>query len=173
MGKKVTEYLQYSPILLGEQYQNKKEVFTAVYNLAKQKGWVTKDFGKKILEREEIYPTGIDQGTFGIAIPHTDPEWVKEEFITLLVPERPVLFQRMDDKEQEVQVDFIFILGLNQPHEQLAMLQNLMQLIQNTALLENLYKQTKREKLILLLQDYGFLKKEEWNHYKKRMTSKI
>ncbi|KFN93077.1 PTS sugar transporter subunit IIA [Tetragenococcus muriaticus] len=117
---------------------------------------MTKDFGKKILEREEIYPTGIDQGTFGIAIPHTDPEWVKEEFITLLVPERPVLFQRMDDKEQEVQVDFIFILGLNQPHEQLAMLQNLMQLIQNTALLENLYKQTKREKLILLLQDYGF-----------------
>jgi len=156
MEKKVTDYLQHSPILLGGQYQDKKEVFSAVYDLVKKKGWVTKDFAKKILEREETYPTGIDQGSFGVAIPHTDPEWVKEEFIALLIPERSVLFQRMDDKGQEVKADFIFILGLNQPHEQLTMLQNLMQLIQNTELLENLYKQTNREELIFLLQEHGF-----------------
>ncbi|AYW47592.1 PTS fructose transporter subunit IIA [Tetragenococcus osmophilus] len=156
MEKKVTDYLQYSPILLGGQYQDKKEVFSAIYHLVKEKGWVTKDFAQKILEREEIYPTGIDQGTFGVAIPHTDPEWVKEEFIALFIPEHSVLFQRMDDKEQDVQADFIFILGLNQPHEQLTMLQNLMQLIQNTELLEALYKQTTREDLVFQLQEYGF-----------------
>ncbi|MDN6640256.1 MAG: PTS sugar transporter subunit IIA [Tetragenococcus sp.] len=156
MEKKVTDYLAYSPILLGEQYQDKKAVFAAVHQLAAEDGWVTKEFSQKILEREETYPTGIDQGNFGVAIPHTDPEWVTEEFIALVIPQRPVLFQRMDDKQQDVQADFIFILGLNQPHEQLEMLQNLMQLIQNTELLEGLYKQTNREDVLALLKNYGF-----------------
>ncbi|GEQ48328.1 PTS sugar transporter subunit IIA [Tetragenococcus koreensis] len=156
MGKKVTDYLEHSPILLGESYQDKKEVFAAVHKMVFESGWVTKDFAKKILEREETFPTGIDQGDFGVAIPHTDPEWVKEEFIALIIPNHPVLFQRMDDIEQDVPADFIFILGLNQPHEQLAMLQNLMQLIQNTELLKSLYQERNRVDILSLLKEYDF-----------------
>lgn len=156
MGKKVTDYLEHSPILLGERYQDKSEVFDAVHKLVLANQWVTKDFSEKILEREEKFPTGIDQGDFGVAIPHTDPEWVKKEFIALIIPQKPVLFQRMDDMEQDIQADFIFILGLNQPHEQLAMLQNLMQLIQNTELLEGLYKKTNSKEVLMLLKEYDF-----------------
>lgn len=156
MEKRVTDYLEYSPILLGVQYQDKKEIFDAVHQLVLEKNWVTEDFADKILEREETFPTGIEQGAFGVAIPHTDSEWVKEEFIALIIPDHSVLFQRMDDAKQDVQADFIFILGLNQPHEQLAMLQNLMQLIQNTELLQNLYKQTNPNELLSLLKQYNF-----------------
>lgn len=156
MGKKVTDYLEYSPILLGEHYQDKQEVFDAVYQQVLEKGWVTKDFSEKILERERSFPTGIDQGDFGIAIPHTDPEWVKQEFIALIIPDKPVLFQRMDDINQDIQADFIFILGLNQPHEQLVMLQNLMQLIQNTELLKKLYQQTNNSDILRFLKEYNF-----------------
>ncbi|GAA3013107.1 PTS sugar transporter subunit IIA [Tetragenococcus solitarius] len=156
MGKKVTDYLEYSPILLGEHYQDKQEVFDAVYQQVLEKGWVTKDFSEKILERERSFPTGIDQGDFGIAIPHTDPEWVKQEFIALIIPDKPVLFQRMDDINQDIQADFIFILGLNQPHEQLVMLQNLMQLIQNTELLKKLYQQTNNNDILRFLKEYNF-----------------
>lgn len=156
MGKKVTDYLEYSPILLGEHYQDKQEVFDAVYQQVLEKGWVTKDFSEKILERERNFPTGIDQGDFGIAIPHTDPEWVKQEFIALIIPDKPVLFQRMDDMNQDIQADFIFILGLNQPHEQLVMLQNLMQLIQNTELLKKLYQQTNNNDILRFLKEYNF-----------------
>lgn len=37
MEKRVTDYLEYSPILLGVQYQDKKEIFDAVHQLVLEK----------------------------------------------------------------------------------------------------------------------------------------
>lgn len=156
MAEKVTDYLKNAPILLGDEFENREVVFTKVTEQTLEKGWVTEQFLQKIIEREQVFPTGLHQGSFGIAIPHTDPECIVEEFISLVIPKKPVTFQRMDDINLSVGADFIFILGLNQPHQQLAMLQQLMELIQNTTLLQALSKQTEAQDIITLLEENGY-----------------
>lgn len=156
MTRKVTDYLKGAPILIGETFNNREELFTTVNQQLMTNDWVTADFLSKILAREETFPTGIDQGTYGIAIPHTDPDCVKEEFIVLIVPDKPIDFRRMDNVELSVSAHFIFILGLNQPHQQLAMLQNLMGLIQNTELLNQLSCKNTGEEMLTLLTSNGF-----------------
>jgi len=156
MTKKVTDYLKGAPILIGDSFENREALFSTVNQQLIKKDWVTETFLPKILEREQVFPTGIDQGTYGIAIPHTDAECVKEEFIAFIMPESPVAFQRMDDASLAVPANFIFILGLNQPHQQLTMLQNLMGLMQNTALLNELSEKTTEDEILTLLEKNGF-----------------
>lgn len=44
----------------------------------------------------------------------------------------------MDDPNEEVEAKVVFVLGLNQPHQQLEMLQSLMAFIQDNGKLEKL-----------------------------------
>ena len=156
MTKNVTDYLSDAPMLINNDFSDRAELFAAVNQLVLEKEWVTDNFLEKILEREEVFPTGLDQGTYGIAIPHTDPECVKKEFIAFVMPKEPVVFQRMDDASLAVPAHFVFILGLNQPHQQLAMLQNLMGLMQNTELLTQLSTLTDATEILALLKKNGF-----------------
>jgi len=156
MTKKVTDYLKGAPILIGDCFEDREALFSTVNQLLVEKDWVTDTFLQKILEREQVFPTGIDQGTYGIAIPHTDPECVKEEFIAFIMPDSPIDFQRMDDASLVISANFIFILGLNQPHQQLAMLQNLMGLMQHTELLNELSGKTTEDEILALLESNNF-----------------
>lgn len=156
MTKKVTDYLKGAPILIGDCFEDREALFSTVNQLLVEKDWVTDTFLQKILEREQVFPTGIDQGTYGIAIPHTDPECVKEEFIVFIMPDSPIDFQRMDDASLVISANFIFILGLNQPHQQLAMLQNLMGLMQHTELLNELSGKTTEDEILALLESNNF-----------------
>lgn len=156
MQKKVTDYLEKAPVILNESYQDKEAVIADVNKILVAADWVTPDFAEKVLAREKDFPTGIDQGNFGIAIPHTDAECVTKEFIALVIPKAPVLFQQMDDNRKTVAADFVFVLGLNQPHEQLTMLQSLMKLIQNTELLKELAEQRDKANIMELLKKHDF-----------------
>lgn len=156
MEKNLTDYLEDSPILIGNHYQDQKAVFSAVAGKVDPLGWISADFEERVLQREEEFPTGIHQGEFGVAIPHTDAECVNNEFIAFVLPKTPVPFKRMDDPAEIVEAEFIFVLGLNQPHQQLFMLQNLMQLIQNSGLLKELRGLKSSEAIINLLRENGF-----------------
>lgn len=156
MEKKLTEYLKSSPIFIGQTYTSAVDVFETVYNDVHAKNWVRDDFKERIIQREDTFPTGIDLGSYGIAIPHTDAECVHNEFIALLLPKEPVQFKRMDDANETVGVSFIFLLGLNQPHGQISMLQNLMQLIQNGDLLADMVTKQTPEEIVALLEAEGY-----------------
>ncbi len=65
----------------------------------------------------------------GAAIPHTDPEYVKENQIGFMTLEKPVVFQFMGDISQEVEVSVIFLCWLlKKDMNQMEMLSKLMDL---------------------------------------------
>ncbi|WP_235420840.1 PTS sugar transporter subunit IIA [Jeotgalibacillus soli] len=97
-------------------------------------------FFEKIKEREAAFPTGLNMASMNVAIPHTDAEYVYKQFIGVITLEKPVLFSLMDDAAQKVEVSIVFMLGLNQPHSQLTVLQKLMQVLQNQESLEHMSK---------------------------------
>ncbi len=124
------DYLREEFIWIKEPFSTPSDVFEEVFKRCKNSGYVNEEFIEKINERELLFPTGLQMDGYGVAIPHTDPECVLKQFIAVVIPEREVVFKRMDDATEDVDVDIIFVLGLNQPHSQLATLQELMLLLQ-------------------------------------------
>ena len=96
-------------------------------------------FLEKIIKREETFPTGLQLENNGVAIPHTDADTIEKEFVAVITLEdKGVPFKRMDDPNEEVEAKVVFVLGLNQPHQQLEMLQSLMAFIQDNEKLKQL-----------------------------------
>ena len=96
-------------------------------------------FLEKIIKREETFPTGLQLENNGVAIPHTDADTIEKEFVAVITLEdKGVPFKRMDNPNEEVEAKVVFVLGLNQPHQQLEMLQSLMAFIQDNEKLKQL-----------------------------------
>lgn len=90
------------------------------------RGIVKKDFFNKVMERENEYPTGLNVGKFGVAIPHTDSQYVNRSQIEFVSFKNPVKFKNMGNISEEIDVNFIFMLAMSQPHEQTEVLSKLM-----------------------------------------------
>ncbi|MGG5314406.1 PTS sugar transporter subunit IIA [Enterococcus sp. AZ072] len=149
---KLSGYLKTPLIFVQEVYDSRDELLEQVSQRALNLGWVREDFLSRIKEREETFPTGIQLQNLGAAIPHTDSECVLKEFVAVVTNERPVVFNSMEDKEVQVKADIVFVLGLNQPHAQLEMLQSLMGLLQNETLLSEMLLASNEVSLLEVIQ---------------------
>lgn len=129
----------------------KEEFFKTVSDKVFDLGYVTNEYYHKILEREENFPTGINLGDYGVALPHTDAEYTKNEFIAVCTFKDTLTLNSMEDKDEEVPVKLAFVLGLNQPHSQLKALTELMGVFQNPETVAKLVSATKEEEILDIL----------------------
>lgn len=148
---KIKNFLQDPLILLHTDYHSSDELFKEVNSIAYAKDFVNDQFLPKIVKREASFPTGLQLEDGGVAIPHTDADTIKKEFVAVIVNNSPVEFKRMDDPALAVNAQLVFVLGLNQPHAQLEMLQELMEVIQNETLLKDIRKASDKETVKSLL----------------------
>lgn len=131
-------FLHEDLIFLQSPAKKSTDVFEEVNAIALEKGYVNDKFLTKIVERESTFPTGLQLEQYAVAIPHTDADTIEQEFVSVVVPKEGVAFSRMDDPTEKVSANLVFVLGLNQPHKQLEMLQTLMAFIQDTENIEKL-----------------------------------
>ncbi|WP_068674998.1 PTS sugar transporter subunit IIA [Oceanobacillus sp. Castelsardo] len=106
---------------------------TLLYN----SGVVKETYVSAVKEREKIYPTGLPADAFDIAIPHTDSIHVNSSAIAVGVLKKPVEFTQMGSNDIVLHPQVIFMLAINDPHEQINILKRLMSLFQNKELLES------------------------------------
>lgn len=57
-----------------------------------QQGYVTEGFTDAIIAREAVFPTGLQFEDYGVAIPHTDSDYVRETKIAIMTLKEPVPF---------------------------------------------------------------------------------
>ncbi|MEM3509577.1 MAG: PTS sugar transporter subunit IIA [Candidatus Anstonellales archaeon] len=85
--------------------------------------YVMGDYKKSLLEREQSHPTGLVlENSINVAIPHTDPELVKENAFVIGIPKSDIRFRRIDDPSSEIIVDLIFLLVIKDPDKYLKFL---------------------------------------------------
>lgn len=149
------DFIKEPLILIQKEYQSKEELFEAVYQIALEENLVREDFLQRVQDRESKFPTGIQLENQGVAIPHTDPECVLQEFVAVITLNSPILFQRMDDPTQTTPVEIIFVLGLNQPHTQLKMLQSLMGLMQDAEKIASFLEIETANEMFLSIEEYS------------------
>jgi PTS system galactitol-specific IIA component len=115
-------------------------------------GYVKKSFYESLRKREQVFPTGLALEEYNVAIPHTDAEHVIKPCISIAILDNPIKFKCMEDETVYVDVNVVFMLGLNEGHNQLEMLQQLIQLIQNKSILKQMLKAKNGVEIIKIIE---------------------
>ncbi|MGM0240774.1 PTS sugar transporter subunit IIA [Enterococcus sp. AZ103] len=138
------------------------ENFESLVQFVEQKllaeNFINESYSDAIIQREAEYPTGLQTPTCAVAIPHTDPNHIKEPFIYILKLAHPVKFGQMGTTDQFVNADYAFFLGFNKGEDQLTLLQNLMAMFMDQAAMLDLASKENETEIFNLITN--FFKKE-------------
>jgi galactitol PTS system EIIA component len=130
-----------SAILLNYPAEGVEDIITQLGGLLLAAGYVKESFITAALEREQTMPTGLPlAGDFNAAIPHTEVEHVLQPGVAFATLSKPVGFRNMVMPDEIVPVSLVFLLALDQPKAQIGMLQEIAGILQNPAIIENLFK---------------------------------
>ncbi|WP_017471571.1 PTS sugar transporter subunit IIA [Amphibacillus jilinensis] len=151
------KHLQFdeSFILKNLEAQSKEDAITQLATLLFDKGAVRASYIDAVLDREKRYATGLPTKGHAVAIPHTDIIHVKHKALALGVLKEPVEFGIMGEDSKSTPVSIIFMLAMDEEHSQLTLLQNLMGIFQDEAVLHFLMEEENmtiiKEKLLTAL----------------------
>lgn len=107
------------------QIESNWQALSQMGHFLMEAGIVKKGFIDAVIQREAEFSTGLRIGDYGVAIPHTDTQYVNQSAIAVMTLSDPVVFHQMGDGV-EVPVHMVCMLALKEAHAHLDMLQKLM-----------------------------------------------
>lgn len=92
---------------------------------------VTTDFAYQVKRREKEFPTGLDLSPVfpdlkGIAVPHTESEYVKTKKVIPIKLQTPFKVKNMIKPDENVEINFMFMILNNDPSGQANILSKIM-----------------------------------------------
>ena len=130
----INEDLIQTDVIASTQNEIFEQLAKPLYDL----NLVSEGFLEEVRRREQKFPTGLPTEPFGVAIPHTDPEYVKQNAISVGVLRHPVTFTVMGTDDENTDVRVVFLLALNESQKQLNILKSITELIRDAKQLEKL-----------------------------------
>ncbi|MFT8362282.1 MAG: PTS sugar transporter subunit IIA [Sporolactobacillus sp.] len=113
------------------------------------------DYRASIIQREKNFPTGLNTGAIKVAIPHTDYTRSNTTQIIVTTLAQPIKFHQMDCPERTIDVSIILLILFDKPQKQLAILQQMMEIVQNQQTLNALLVQKDKQSIIKILESIG------------------
>jgi PTS system galactitol-specific IIA component len=143
----MNDYFREEFIRVEMESENSTDVISTLGGLLFNEGYVKDTFITATLEREKEYAPGIQVGSTGIAIPHTDCVHVNKMAIAVGVLCRPVKFGIMGG-DGEINVDLVFLLALVACESQISLLQCFSEFFEKDAEIE-IIRRAKNPKEVL------------------------
>ncbi|WP_105301912.1 PTS sugar transporter subunit IIA [Anaerococcus marasmi] len=131
------------------------ELFKFMSDCLNKSGCVKDSFYDGIISREAEYPTGIQIGNVGFAIPHTDSKHVLESQICFASLKKPIDFADMTDVSNKFPVSLVFMLAMKEPGDQIKTLQKLMEVFANEEVINFLLKSDNKDQILNILKENG------------------
>ena len=137
---------------------NQEQLFDQVATLLEGKKVVTDTYRSALIEREKMFPTGLDMDFLGkdlpnVAIPHTDTIHNLTENVVVVRLSKPVTFHNMIAPDKEVEVSLLFFIINNSSSSQTNILAQLMDFFTGDGHLEALSKITEPEALFQYISE--------------------
>ena len=137
---------------------NQEQLFDQVATLLEEKKVVTDTYRSALIEREKMFPTGLDMEFLGkdlpnVAIPHTDTIHNLTENVVVVRLAKPVTFHNMIAPDKEVEVSLLFFIINNSSSSQTNILAKLMDFFTGDGHLEALSKITEPEALFQYISE--------------------
>jgi PTS system galactitol-specific IIA component len=132
--------VEFSPslVVIFNDKSSYQEVEAALAHKLVELGYAKESFPDAIAKREIDYPTGLDVEGINAAMPHCDVSNVNKPAVCVGVLRKPVPWRRMDEPDVTCEVSFVSMLALTEAHAHLAMLQKVVALIQDQALMKKI-----------------------------------
>lgn len=127
--------------------QDYEEIITFLGKRMEELGYVKPTYVPAVLEREKGFPTGLQMGDYGIAIPHTDREHVCQSVLAIATLKEPIEVYSMINPEEKVSVSLVILMAVEDPDGQVKMLSKLMRLFQDVETLKRLEKVSSTEEM--------------------------
>lgn len=150
----MTDLLEKDLILPESESQDRSEVFREFGEILINKGFAKENYVEGLNERENQFPTGLKTEVAGVAIPHTDSSFIKENKIGFMLLKNPVEFGVMGGSgEEKVSVSVVFLIALADSNQHLQILQKIIGLIQDKEFLEKVTEMSSKEQIYKLLNE--------------------
>ena len=124
------------------------ELFEKLGQKLDKMGYINDGWLEGISTRERKYPTGLAFPAAKIAIPHTDPEYIKIPYIVVIKPAKPIVFNHMAGAGDPVSAELIINLGVLRDGGQVETLQTLMNVFNDEDLVSDIMGQTTPEGMV-------------------------
>ena len=115
--------------------ENSSDAITQLGSLLQDQGSVQDSFVEAVIEREKVFATGLPTPEIQVAIPHTDPEHVRQTAIAIGVLPDPVQFGEMGNPEATVDVNIVCVLAVKEADFLVSLLQELVAIFQDAEIL--------------------------------------
>lgn len=135
-------------VFTGLEFSTDLEALKYLASELVDQNYVTDEFPKAVVAREQKYPTGLPYEGIRIAIPHADSKYVNHTAIAIGILKKPVQFSSMDDFNKKLDVGIIVMLAMKEPHGQIEMLQKIVELIQNQELVKTISESESKEEIV-------------------------
>jgi PTS system galactitol-specific IIA component len=133
--------------------ESSTDVFRKLGGLLTSKGYCKETYVQALIDREKEFPTGINMGEIGIAIPHTDRGHVNKGGVAIGILKNPVHFYQMGSNDVEVKVRLVFMLAVDDPEAHLPFLQRILQVLQDQDVLGKLTSAAECQEIIEIIKN--------------------
>ncbi len=140
-------------VLSNLQASTREEALTKMADYLVEKGNCEPTFVDAILLREQNHPSGLPMAGPKIAIPHTDAEHVRKSIILFARLAEPVEFLSMGSPDDKLEVRMISMFALKEKKRIGDMLETLINVYQNEAILNEILNARDSEKIFQILKD--------------------
>lgn len=116
-------------------------------------GYVSPRYIVSVVAREADFPTGLQLADTAIAIPHATPDGnVERDGIAVGRLAQPIVFHSMENPDEEVSAELVFMLALRDSGAHLEVLQKLFTGFQNPKLVQALRDSQSGAELVEILE---------------------
>jgi PTS system galactitol-specific IIA component len=132
---------------------SREEALERMAGILVEKGFCKPEFVQAILDREAAHPSALPMSGLKIAIPHTDAEHVNRSALLFARLREPLEFRSMGDPEERLQVAMISMFALKEKKLIGDLLETLLTVYQQEAVLDSLYRAPDRHAMFRILKE--------------------
>lgn len=139
-------------IFVGKKFKNSTDVLRFLGQKMYEAGYVVEGYAQAAINREKEYPTGLPGEDYGIAIPHSDPEYIIKPGVAIAVLEEPVVFELMGSEGEKLECLIVMMLAVAEENGHIETLQKLSDVIMDGSVMNKIIKERDPEKIMDLLR---------------------
>lgn len=140
-------------ILLHRDFENKEELFKTMNEILLDDNYVTDEYHKKVLERENSFPTGMKLEKLNVAIPHVDSKYVLKENLFIITSKKGIEFNNAENNGEKLNVKIVFALLIKEHNAHINFLVKLIELFQENEKLNLILESTDEDEVIKILKE--------------------
>ena len=141
-------------VLVNQKVETKEEIIRKLGGMLYEQGFVKDTYTQAVVDREVVYPTGLQARAAGVAVPHTDTEHVIKPAVAIATLQEPLIFQGMGMPDTKIPVTIIMMLAIHDPKLVVHILRKVIMIIENDEALTNILAADNGAQIEKIMQEH-------------------